>query len=62
MIELESYMAPVPILHGSRGTQARLTRRRVALRPAKLEPIKGDRRRSSRKRGSWFVSLLAYLS
>jgi CRP-like cAMP-binding protein len=61
MIELESYMAPVPMLHRTRGAQVCVTRRTVVSRPSKLKSIKSLRRRSSRKRGSRLLSWLTYL-
>jgi len=62
MIELESYMAPIPMLHGSNRAQARGTRKTVPSRSSKPKSIKNLRRHFRRKRGSWFVSLLAHLS
>jgi hypothetical protein len=62
MIEFESYMAPIPMLHGSNRAQARGTRKTVPSRSSKRKPIKNFRRHSPTKRGSWFVSLLAHLS
>jgi hypothetical protein len=51
MIELESYMSPIPTFRRGRATQVRV----------KLESIRGGRY-SPKRRGSWLVPLFAYLS
>jgi hypothetical protein len=58
MIELESYMSPVPTFRRDSATQVRVNRRTVTSR-SKLESIK--RRRASKKHGPLLVSLLEYL-
>ena len=62
MIELESYMAPIPMLHRNSGAQPRRTAKTVLSRSPKTKAIKNLRRHSPRNRGSWLVSLLARLS
>jgi hypothetical protein len=62
MIELESYVAPIPVLHGSNGAQHRGTGKTAPSGSPTRKSSKNLRRHSPRKRGSWFVSLLAHLS
>ena len=59
MIELESYMTPVPTPRRHSG-QARVSKRTVTSHRSKLESIEG-RRRASKKHGPLLVSLLEYL-
>ncbi len=61
MIELESYMAPIPIYRNS-GAGPRGTGKTVPWQSPKTKSIKNPRRHSPRKRGVWFASLLAHLS
>jgi hypothetical protein len=59
MIELESYMSPVPTFRRGTATQVRVNLRTVTSRRSKLESIKG--RRAAKKHGPLLVSLLEYL-
>lgn len=61
MIELEPYMTSVSTSCRRSRTQARVSKRTATPHRSKLESIKG-RRSLSKKRASWLVSLLAYLS
>jgi len=59
MIELESYMSPVPTFRRGSATQVRVNRRTVTSRRLKLESTK--HRRASKKHDPLLVSLLGYL-
>ena len=60
MIELESYMCPVPTFGRGSATQVQVNRRTVISHRSKLESIEG-RRRASKKHGPLLISLLEYL-
>jgi hypothetical protein len=60
MIELESYMCPVPTFRRGSTTQVQVNRRTVTPHRSKLESIEG-RRRASKKHGPLLISLLEYL-
>lgn len=60
MIELESYMCPVPTFRRGSATQVQVNRRTVISHRSKLAALK-SRRRASKKHGSLLVSLLEYL-
>jgi hypothetical protein len=60
MIELESYMCPVPTFRRGSATPVQVNRRTVISHRSKLEALK-SRRRASKKHGSLLISLLEYL-
>ena len=61
MIELESYMAPIPFFRNS-GAGPQGTGKTVLWQSPKMKSIKNPRRHLLRRRGAWFASLLAHLS